>query len=185
MAERITVKTGIPGDEQESEMMNRTQQMFGDGSQYSMAIETMLTVPAEIIELGEHGIAGWIETTLARATAVVPEIAFEVALGLNYPRDHDANYRTLYVVVTGTASDEEDEAEDIPGRYEIAVQSHLSREEQAMAALDCFHETVPVACLDDFEFAVVDEFNEDLDEGDNPEGYKHGDYARFVGKVPT
>lgn len=67
------------------------------------------------------------------------------------------------VVVTGEPSDADDQ--NIPGEYDLVVElarpvrlDALSREDQweiAREVLDCFHEKIGIAFLDDFQIDVV------------------------------
>lgn len=60
--------------------------------------------------------------------------------------------RIWKITVTGEATHPEDVAEGVTGEFEIQADN----EEHA---LDEFHETYPIACLDDFEIDIEEVWN--------------------------
>lgn len=65
----------------------------------------------------------------------------------------DQDRKTVYIVVTGTASEDDDF--DIPGVYAAGVDPGLLPAEMAECALDQFHEAIGIECLDDFEITPM------------------------------
>lgn len=60
---------------------------------------------------------------------------------------------------------------EVAGVYRIAVPGDLDASTSAGIALDVFHDSIPVRCLDDFSFKVVNDKGEALHEADNYEAY--------------
>lgn len=78
----------------------------------------------------------------------------------------------LAVIRNCPVEDMDTEDAGLDGVYEIEVDSDLNRPDMASAALDGFHSSVAVSCLDDFVFLVFDlETGEVVDEPDDREGY--------------
>jgi hypothetical protein len=76
-----------------------------------------------------------------------------------------------YVVVTGDASDEEDDC--VPGVYEVAIRESAPSDLTEEIALEAFHDTIAIGTLDDFTICVVDETGNpyrDQREGDDIRG---------------
>ncbi|CAH1689290.1 conserved hypothetical protein [Hyphomicrobiales bacterium] len=89
---------------------------------------------------------------------------------------------TIYIVVNGTPSEEEDAL--IPGIYSAEVDADLSPEEKAEVALDHFHENNGIACLDDFDIGAYLASGEELPrmEAYQPNSLSaRGEYGEFVG----
>lgn len=89
---------------------------------------------------------------------------------------------TVYIVVNGTPSEEEDAA--VPGIYSAAVDADLSAEEKAEVALDHFHDHNGIGCLDDFDINVHLASGEMLPrmEAYQPNSLaSRGEYGEFVG----
>lgn len=82
---------------------------------------------------------------------------------------------TVYVKVTGNASDPQDE--EIPGRYRLDLDEDVPFEHRANAALDVFHGDVAVDVLDDFTFVVIDEDGTEVDQVDGVEDYFYVDHG--------
>jgi len=75
----------------------------------------------------------------------------------------------LYVIVDGTPSEEIDD--EVPGNYLIMVDADLSEQDQVSAALDIFHSSMAIDCLDDFSISVIDENGNDREENEEHESY--------------
>ena len=88
--------------------------------------------------------------------------------------------RTLYVVVRGDATENDDA--DVPGIYMVEVAEDLQHAEQREAALDSFHGKTAIGMLEDFEIDVVDEDGTSLPFMDEYDGGLEGS-ARFLGGV--
>lgn len=82
-----------------------------------------------------------------------------------------------YILVTGEASEKEDE--NIPGVYFFEIDSELSDEEQAEATLNCFHEEFGIECLDDFSITVFNENFKEICENEHNNGL--GNHAECLG----
>lgn len=89
--------------------------------------------------------------------------------------------RSYVVRVTGNPSGVEDE--EIPGRYAVTVRGDLEEAHHITAVLDCFHQHIGIASLDDFDVAVLDEHGNSCAEPDEPsqDGLSHA--AEFEGRV--
>lgn len=87
----------------------------------------------------------------------------------------------MYVKVEGEPSDTEDEA--VAGTYLVGVDEDLPPEDRVSAVLDCFHEHVGIACLDDFQIAVFDGAGGEVAEREGADSYKLGHRAVFMGSV--
>ncbi|GAB0154667.1 hypothetical protein [Marinobacterium sp. BA1] len=72
---------------------------------------------------------------------------------------HIKTDKTVPVIISVTARegaelDEDDET--IPGRYLIRVPGNIPEEHLAAAALDAFHDKIPIGVLDDFDIVTTD-----------------------------
>lgn len=88
--------------------------------------------------------------------------------------------RTLYVVVRGQATDDEDA--EVPGIYMATAPDHLSPEEQCEAVLDAFHGKIAIGMVEDFSIAVVDEDGASLPAMESYDGSLEG-AATFLGGI--
>lgn len=95
---------------------------------------------------------------------------------------------TVYVCVTGNASDSEDE--ELQGIYQVSIIGHedvdLSNIDHqsatAKAVLDCFHQNIGISNLEDFETNVLLENGQSIYEGEESstldiEAHMHGSIA--------
>lgn len=89
--------------------------------------------------------------------------------------------RTVYVVVTGNPSDEDDNG--VEGIYEIGVSGHLAEGQGCEAALDQFHDHIGIGCLDDFRIRVLDGTGRDLDRLDEYENGELAGHAEYDGPI--
>lgn len=91
-----------------------------------------------------------------------------------------AKYRELGILVIQESEKVVDDDAFVAGTYSVMVSKSLSPGDQASAALDCFHEAIPVEVLDDFTFWVFDpKTGLVIHEGD-AESYSLGREARDV-----
>lgn len=98
-----------------------------------------------------------------------------------------SDYQKLAIAVIAIVNNELLEVEDreVPGVYSVSVPKLLNDETMARVALDGFHESEAVGCLDDFVFRVFDpETLKVLEEASDSESYTMGHLARDVQKVP-
>ncbi len=86
--------------------------------------------------------------------------------------------RSLYVIVTGRPTCEEDEA--VPGAYLVTVDPDLPEDRQADTALDVFHFKVGIEELDPFDIAVFDADGRRIEDTGESGG---GGKAVFQGKL--
>jgi len=75
----------------------------------------------------------------------------------------------LYVMVDGHPTEGADD--EVPGNYLVMVDADLSERDQVSAALDVFHSSVAIECLDDFSISVIDESGAIRDENEEHESY--------------
>ena len=87
----------------------------------------------------------------------------------------------VLIHVTGTPTDEEDAA--VPGTYAVEVDDDLPAADVPSAALDAFHESLPIGVLDDFTIAVRTPDGTDLIEREDAAGYQLGHRAHFAGRI--
>jgi hypothetical protein len=85
----------------------------------------------------------------------------------------------VYVRVEGTPSHPDDEG--VADIYLVEVDASLDPNLRASAALDCFHEHIGIASLDDFSIQTFDAEGRELEEPDGQESYELGDRATFHG----
>ena len=83
----------------------------------------------------------------------------------------------VYVVVTGEASEAEDES--VPGVYLCHVEPSLTNEERSEVALDHFHQNIGIDCLDDFMITVVTADGDELPRMENYETGSKRSYGEF------
>jgi len=88
---------------------------------------------------------------------------------------------SVYICVSGAASDEEDEG--VQGVYLTKVDADLDPALYASAALDTFHEHCGISVLDDFSITAVDESGSPLDEPVGQESYELGQKAEYCGPL--
>ena len=72
---------------------------------------------------------------------------------------------------------------DIPGQYVVTLADGVGPESAADAALDHFHNNIPVRCLDDFEFKVITEAGLELQPNPDHESYSSVGLACSVDKL--
>jgi len=87
----------------------------------------------------------------------------------------------IYICVSGTASDEEDEG--VQGVHLTMVDADLDTAFYASAALDTFHEHCGISVLDDFSITAVGENGSPLDEPEDQESYELGHRAEYCGQL--
>ncbi len=93
--------------------------------------------------------------------------------------------RTLFVIAAALCGDAftDEEDREIPGRYAVEVPEELEDDKAASVALDAFHESIAVECLDDFEFTVTNAEGLPLEEDGNHQGYSGSTLAGDVYRV--
>lgn len=77
----------------------------------------------------------------------------------------------------------------VPGIYKVITLASANDMMSASAALDKFHSTVPVRCLDDFQFVVFDPYSRQVLQPDpDAQGYANenlaGDVERIGDRLP-
>lgn len=88
----------------------------------------------------------------------------------------------LVVALACSAATLQEIDQHVAGVYSVEVSSDCPS--PATAALDAFHESVAIDCLDDFEIHVVDlEAGRLIDEVEGAESYSMGSQADFHGRT--
>jgi len=85
----------------------------------------------------------------------------------------ERTWRCLTVHAEQISDTVDEEDIEVAGDHEVEVPGDLSDDKAASAALDIFHSSVAVSCLDDFEFYVYDG-DEMLAEDPEHESYSYG-----------
>ena len=101
----------------------------------------------------------------------------ENAADLAFEESWKASLVPVYVVVTGDASEPDDES--VPGIYLCHVDPSLTSEERSEVALDHFHENIGIGCLDDFVIIAVTADGEELPRMGNYEPGSKRSYGEF------
>lgn len=78
---KVSIATGCDEEGQESDFMNSTLQ--GAGNEVAFSIATELDVPKSVYELGEQGVAEYLQKVLTIAASAAAEygLAFDVQVG--------------------------------------------------------------------------------------------------------
>lgn len=87
----------------------------------------------------------------------------------------------MYVRVTGSPSDQEDA--EISGTYLVLVGEDTPPDARVNLVLDCFHEKIGIAQLDDFMITVHDAQGIMLDQPEEPAARRADYHASFAGSV--
>jgi hypothetical protein len=92
----------------------------------------------------------------------------------------------LHVLAIPVVQPDDMDPEDtgVPGVYSVSVEKGLSEQTMASAALDLFHETIPVTILDDFAFYVIDPgTGRVLEQDEDAESYANGHLASDLEQI--
>lgn len=89
----------------------------------------------------------------------------------------------LKVIVNRGTDDLDSEDLGVEGGYGIYVDDALPCTSWPSAALDCFHESVPIACLDDFNITVCDGQGQSVAEDGSQLPYTLGAFGQFLGVI--
>jgi hypothetical protein len=99
-------------------------------------------------------------------------------------KERGKTMRTLHIIASQLTEDINPQDEEVAGIYYCQVPEDLDDESACSAALDGFHDTIPVKMLDDFEFSVFDpQTKEFLSEADDAESYAMKGIAKFIEKI--
>lgn len=161
--------------EANSAWLNKAQKLFleaYDGGEFShlASIEKEAEFRAEVSNCGDGLVKFFVaelaasedcsglETAISRVAKVQDQLVSVMAALTHGALDWDGS---VFVCVTGKASEEEDE--EVPGVYQLSIRNadgiDLSNPDDqtaiAKAALDAFHDHIGIACLDDFDISVL------------------------------
>lgn len=119
---------------------------------------------------------------------ILPEKEYESALDEYIEEQREANRRVIYVLVAPNVSllDLQQDDQEVPGAYQVLIYSDLPPQDWADTALDCFHCSIAIDNLEDFEITVVDaETQQILSQRDDYEASSGVDNGEFDDKLDT
>lgn len=80
--DRVKIETGLSEGDQQSSFQNATLQGAGDRLAFSVATE--MDIPEDVSSQGEIAVADYLREQFSKATAVVPNLRFDIQLGVSH-----------------------------------------------------------------------------------------------------